>query len=55
MGRNTLSWREKFEYDVYYVENLSFWLDLKNISVNYMENSEKRRGNTKRPSNNGEV
>ncbi len=31
MGRNALSWREKFEYDVYYVENLSFWLDLKII------------------------
>ena len=28
-GRNALSWREKFEYDVYYVENLSFWLDMK--------------------------
>ena len=31
MGRNALSWREKFEYDIYYVENLSFWLDLKII------------------------
>lgn len=31
MGRNSLSWKEKFEYDVYYVENLSFWLDLKII------------------------
>jgi undecaprenyl phosphate N,N'-diacetylbacillosamine 1-phosphate transferase len=31
MGRNALSWKEKFEYDVYYVENLSFWLDLKII------------------------
>ena len=31
MGRNALNWKEKFEYDVYYVENLSFWLDLKII------------------------
>jgi len=31
MGRNSISWKEKFEYDVYYVENLSFWLDLKII------------------------
>jgi undecaprenyl phosphate N,N'-diacetylbacillosamine 1-phosphate transferase len=30
-GRNSLTWKEKFEYDVYYVENLSFWLDLKII------------------------
>lgn len=28
-GRNTISWEQKFEYDVYYVEHLSFSLDLK--------------------------
>ncbi|RLQ88279.1 sugar transferase [Notoacmeibacter ruber] len=28
-GRNALSWPEKFELDVWYVENQSFWLDLK--------------------------
>jgi len=28
-GRNTLSWPEKFAYDVWYVENQSFWLDIK--------------------------
>ena len=28
-GRNAISWSEKFEYDVYYVENISFWLDMK--------------------------
>jgi undecaprenyl phosphate N,N'-diacetylbacillosamine 1-phosphate transferase len=28
-GRNTISWEQKFEYDVYYVDNQSFLLDLK--------------------------
>ncbi|MDO6819735.1 sugar transferase [Zobellia sp. 1_MG-2023] len=28
-GRNAISWDKKFEYDVWYVENRSFWLDLK--------------------------
>lgn len=28
-GRNSLSWDEKFELDVWYVENQSFWLDIK--------------------------
>lgn len=28
-GRNAISWEEKFELDVWYVENRSFWLDMK--------------------------
>ena len=28
-GRNTISWEEKFELDVWYVDNQSFWLDIK--------------------------
>jgi lipopolysaccharide/colanic/teichoic acid biosynthesis glycosyltransferase len=28
-GRNAISWEEKFKYDVWYVNNQSFWLDLK--------------------------
>lgn len=28
-GRNSLSWQQKFEMDVWYVENRSFWLDLR--------------------------
>lgn len=28
-GRNELSWQKKFELDVYYVENISFFFDLK--------------------------
>jgi undecaprenyl phosphate N,N'-diacetylbacillosamine 1-phosphate transferase len=30
-GRNAISWSEKFECDIYYVENISFSLDLKII------------------------
>lgn len=28
-GRNNASWDQKFAYDVWYVDNRSFWLDLK--------------------------
>ena len=28
-GRNAISWEDKFELDVWYVDNQSFWLDLK--------------------------
>jgi lipopolysaccharide/colanic/teichoic acid biosynthesis glycosyltransferase len=28
-GRNTISWQQKFEYDVWYVEKISFILDCK--------------------------
>jgi hypothetical protein len=30
-GRNSISWKQKFEYDVWYVDHLSFWLDVKII------------------------
>jgi undecaprenyl phosphate N,N'-diacetylbacillosamine 1-phosphate transferase len=30
-GRNTISWKKKFEYDVWYVNNISFLVDLKII------------------------
>lgn len=30
-GRNALSWEEKFRLDVWYVDNRSFWFDLKII------------------------
>jgi lipopolysaccharide/colanic/teichoic acid biosynthesis glycosyltransferase len=30
-GRNTITWSRKFELDVWYVDHLSFWLDLKII------------------------
>ncbi|MBE8578491.1 sugar transferase [Vibrio sp. OPT18] len=28
-GRNAISWEQKFEYDAWYVENQSLWLDIK--------------------------
>ena len=28
-GRNNMTWEEKFEYDVWYVDHQSLWLDLK--------------------------
>ena len=28
-GRNTVSWNEKFDLDVWYVDNQSIWLDIK--------------------------
>jgi len=34
-GRNELSWEEKFALDVWYVENLSFWLDVKIIMLTF--------------------
>lgn len=31
-GRNSISWQEKFEWDVRYVENVSFFMDLRIIA-----------------------
>ena len=30
-GRNSVSWEEKFELDVWYVDNRTFWLDIRII------------------------
>ena len=32
-GRNAISWEEKFKLDVWYVDNQSFWLDIKVIGL----------------------
>ena len=32
-GRNAISWEEKFELDVWYVNNRSLWLDIKILSL----------------------
>ncbi|WP_129617517.1 sugar transferase [Bacteroides cellulosilyticus] len=28
-GRNNISWKKKFELDIWYVDHMSFWLDMK--------------------------
>jgi lipopolysaccharide/colanic/teichoic acid biosynthesis glycosyltransferase len=35
-GRNALTWPQKFELDVWYVENRSFWLDLRILWMTVM-------------------
>ena len=42
-GRNAISWEQKFEYDVWYVENVSFLLDIK-ILLKTIYNVFKREG-----------
>lgn len=32
-GRNTLSWEERFELDVWYVDNRTLWLDMKILAM----------------------
>ena len=34
-GRNLISWKEKFKLDLYYVENLSFFLDFKILILTF--------------------
>lgn len=36
-GRNAISWQQKFEYDVWYVDHVSFSLDLKIIWMTVMK------------------
>ena len=32
-GRNSLTWEDKFRYDIEYVNSISFWLDLKIVFI----------------------
>ena len=34
-GRNSLTWEEKFALDVWYVDNRSFWLDMKIVVMTF--------------------
>ncbi|MFC1453934.1 sugar transferase [Verrucomicrobiota bacterium] len=36
-GRNAISWDKKFALDVWYVDNLSLWLDLKIIILTFLQ------------------
>lgn len=42
-GRNAISWEEKFEYDLAYVKQITFWVDLK-ILLLTLRNAWKREG-----------
>lgn len=32
-GRNTISWKQKFEYDVWYVDHCTLWTDIKVVCI----------------------
>ncbi len=34
-GRNAISWDEKFILDIWYVDNISFWLDIKILLITF--------------------
>jgi len=36
-GRNAISWEQKFEYDVWYMEHQSFWLDMKILWMTFLK------------------
>lgn len=36
-GRNAIGWNQKLEFDVWYVENQSFWLDLKILFLTFLK------------------
>jgi lipopolysaccharide/colanic/teichoic acid biosynthesis glycosyltransferase len=36
-GRNAISWEQKFEYDVWYVDHQSFWLDMKILWMTFLK------------------
>ena len=36
-GRNAIGWEDKFKYDIRYVENQSFWLDIKILWLTFLK------------------
>lgn len=36
-GRNAISWKQKFQYDIEYVDNISLWLDVKIIFITVLK------------------
>ncbi|MFA5233453.1 MAG: undecaprenyl phosphate N,N'-diacetylbacillosamine 1-phosphate transferase [Sulfurimonas sp.] len=48
-GRNAISWEQKFELDAWYVDNQSFWLDMKIFWLTFL-NVLKRSGISSRSS-----
>ncbi|EUJ31575.1 sugar transferase [Listeria cornellensis] len=54
-GRNSISWQEKFQLDLYYVENQSLKLDMLIYKKNDVESDSSRRCEYVRASDNGKV
>jgi len=50
-GRNTISWKKKFEFDVWYVENISFLLDIKIVLLTIKKVLKKEDVNSKENNN----
>ena len=36
-GRNAISWKKKFDFDIWYIDHQTFWLDLKIIFLTIMK------------------
>ncbi|MFW5700197.1 MAG: sugar transferase [Cyclobacteriaceae bacterium] len=36
-GRNAISWEEKFDFDIWYVDNISFLIDLKILWITFLK------------------
>lgn len=36
-GRNAISWKDKFAYDIWYVDHLTFWLDVRIIFITILK------------------
>lgn len=36
-GRNSISWKQKFDFDIYYVDHLSLWLDIKILWLTFIK------------------
>ena len=45
-GRNTVSWKDKFDYDVYYANHVTFGLDVKIVWKSFVQAFFKREGMT---------
>lgn len=41
-GRNSITWKKKFEYDVWYVENMSFLLDARILGLTFKKVIQKK-------------
>jgi lipopolysaccharide/colanic/teichoic acid biosynthesis glycosyltransferase len=50
-GRNSISWTKKFELDIYYIDHMSFLLDLKIFYLTFLKvvNSEGVNQTAERP------